>query len=605
MMHGDLLAAARPLAARPLAARPPLPHGRFMNIRLASWLICVVLLFANHQASSQDSAVATKGTTSKTARSITPETTETTETDALSNHTPLIDKMRDAQSDAIRNQKAVWGHWGHLPETFSTWINHSNRLIPVYTFGMTLDPLRDQGSIYTDPKRLEELYGTVPDHTLNEAAPYFDQTDVYRLQVAASEAGKKNIIVLIFDGMDWQTTRAAAIYSTGKVAYTSGRGTGLAIQDYDRTATDFGLVCTSPLRSGAKFDVNSQILLSSGEKKSTGGYDVQRGGAYPWEEQSRRDYLLGVDRQRPHTVTDSAASATSLFSGIKTYNGSINVSFDGTKVEPIARKLQKEKGYRIGVVTSVPVSHATPGGAYANNVSRGDYQDIARDMVGLPSSSHRKNPLPGVDVLIGAGWGEGTGKDGGQGENFAKGNKYFHEEDLRKVDIENGGRYIVSKRQEGKAGRDSLLQDARRAAQSGDRFIGYYGTKGGHLPFQTADGNFNPTFDVKGTETYDEATIYENPTLVDMTEAALTILEKSPNGFYLVVEAGDIDWANHANNIDNSIGAVRCGDKAFKQIVRWVEEKQAWDETAVIVTADHGHFFVIDDADELAKLGSP
>ena len=86
-------------------------------------------------------------------------------------------------------------------------------------------------------------------------------------------------------------------------------------------------------------------------------------------------------------------------------------------MEPIARKLQ-QAGYAVGVVTTVPISHATPACAYANNVHRDDYQDLTRDLIGLPSIAHPATPLPGLDVLIGAGWGESKDKDGPQGENF-------------------------------------------------------------------------------------------------------------------------------------------------------------------------------------------
>jgi alkaline phosphatase len=58
-----------------------------------------------------------------------------------------------------------------------------------------------------------------------------------------------------------------------------------------------------------------------------------------------------------------------------------------------------------------------------------------------------------------------------------------------------------------------------------------------------------------------------------------------------MVEAGDVDWANHGNNIDNSIGAVFSGEAAVQSIFEWIEKKNAWDESLVIVTADHGHFF--------------
>lgn len=330
----------------------------------------------------------------------------------------------------------------------------------------------------------------------------------------------------------------------------------------------------------------------------------------PWHEQSRRDYVIGQDRLVPHTVADSAATATSLMSGVKTYNGSINVMPDGTHAVPIAQALQAD-GFKVGSVTSVPVSHATPAASYANNVIRQDYQDISRDLVGLPSSSHRNDPLPGLDLLIGGGWGEGTGADKSQGENFMKGNKYFHESDrdaLKKNYAEGKpGSYVLVERTEGRPGADVLREATEKAIAEDARLVGFFGTKGGHLPFQTADGNFNPTFDVKGTERYTQADVVENPTLSDMTQSALQFLSAPKKGtderskFWLLVEAGDVDWANHANNLDSSIGAVLSGDRAFASIVNWVEENEAWDDAAVFVTSDHGHFLVIENVDAISN----
>jgi alkaline phosphatase len=140
--------------------------------------------------------------------------------------------------------------------------------------------------------------------------------------------------------------------------------------------------------------------------------------------------------------------------------------------------------------------------------------------------------------------------------------------------------------------------------------LGLFGVKGGHLPFQTADGDFVPTFDVRGAEKYSEADVSENPTVGDMTTAALRVLstpvEPDESGiapFWLMVEAGDVDWANHANNLDNSIGAVLSGEAAFESVTKWVEANDAWDDTLVVVTADHGHFLVLKDTAAIAEAG--
>lgn len=515
----------------------------------------------------------------------------------------LQDPIRALQETAMEQQTAPWGHWGIDPGKYSSWVEHSNRLIPLYTFGITLDSLRDEGSVYADPERLRQLYGTVPEGSVNPTAMYYDQTDIYRLQRAAVDAGYSHIILMVFDGMDWQTTRAAALYKRGRNAYTSGRGSGLGFLDDRRVQTDFGLVCTSPWSAAVQLDVNGQAVLSA-DSFSTGGYDPVRGGDAPWNEHVRNNYLLGLDRERPHVVTDSASAATSMTSGIKTYNVGINVAVDGSQVLPIARQLQSEEDFRIGVVSSVPVSHATPAAAYANNVTRKDYQDLARDLLGLPSSAHRSEPLPGVDVLIGGGWGLSEKEDPLQGDNYLSGNPYLHEQDVAHADVKNGGRYVVAQRTAGKEGRRTLMQAARRAAANDERLLGIFGTSyEGHLPFQTADGGYDPVQDARGTERYSQADLDENPTLAQMTRAALLVLEQSIEGFWLMIEAGDIDWANHANNLDNSIGAVLSGDEAFEVVMDWVDENNAWSYTAVIITADHGHYLVIDDADRIMQAG--
>ncbi|MEM9645290.1 MAG: alkaline phosphatase, partial [Planctomycetota bacterium] len=297
------------------------------------------------------------------------------------------------------------------------------------------------------------------------------------------------------------------------------------------------------------------------------------------------------------------ASATSLTSGKKTYNGSISVSVDGKPIETIAHQLQRDRGFAIGLVTSVPVSHATPAAAYAHNVTRKDYQDISRDLLGLHSAFHRETPLPGVDVLIGGGHGQGAGEEASQGMNFMAGNTYLHQSDMKRSNVDHGGRYVVAQRTKGRRGKEVLEEAAERAVAQNHRLMGFFGVKGGHLPFQTADGRFDPTFDVKGTERYSEADLVENPTLAEMTESALSVLQKDEDGFWLMIEAGDVDWANHANNLDNSIGAVLSGDAAFRAVTRWVETHSSWDETALILTADHGHFLVIDDAEAIADAG--
>ncbi len=79
-----------------------------------------------------------------------------------------------------------------------------------------------------------------------------------------------------------------------------------------------------------------------------------------------------------------------------------------------------------------------------------------------------------------------------------------------------------------------------------------------------------------------------------MTKAALTVLSQNDKGFWLMVESGDVDWANHDNNLDTSIGSVLSGDAGVRGLTEWVGQNGGWDEAALIVAGDHGHYLVLD-----------
>ena len=116
--------------------------------------------------------------------------------------------------------------------------------------------------------------------------------------------------------------------------------------------------------------------------------------------------------------------------------------------------------------------------------------------MGLPSISHPRQPLPGVDVLIGAGFGHNRVRDPKeevQGENFVPGNAYLTDADLAAIDRASGGKYRVAIRTKGRSGHDLLQQKAQLAADEGERLFGFFGGPNGHLPFRTANGDYTPT----------------------------------------------------------------------------------------------------------------
>ena len=158
-----------------------------------------------------------------------------------------------------------------------------------------------------------------------------------------------------------------------------------------------GYYVTAPHSEGTKLNIDDQKITGQGD--ILGGYAYRIAGEKPWSTPVDPLYLIGKGKIK-HAYPDSAATATSLTTGRKTYNAAINVDPYGRPLMTIAHELQ-EKKFSVGVVTSVPISHATPACAYAHNVSRDDYQDLSRTCSGLPSVMHPQSPLPGVDVLIG------------------------------------------------------------------------------------------------------------------------------------------------------------------------------------------------------------
>jgi alkaline phosphatase len=542
------------------------------------------------------------------------------------------DPIRDLQNAYVAHKDEKASRIYHFGSqgaggVFSNHTNHSNRLIPVYVFGRKADlgSVTGKNSCYRAAAKIKALYGALPEYTLNPEAEYADQSDLYRVQKDAVARGAKYLFTVWFDGMDWQTTQAAAIVKTGQV-YTQGKGAGLVFQDYTANGSaQYGFVVTSPTHDKNSADVDAQTVTIP-RNSLLGGYDARIAGSNPWSvgplcapgylkgQNADKDDLAGVLKvgRVLHAYTDSSSSAAEYASGVKSYNNGVNVADDGHFIPTILRELQLN-GWKVGTATSVPFDHASPAAMYAHDVHRDDYQDLARDMLGLKGiaqESGRDELHFGLDVVIGTGFGQVADDRSlkGQGKNGARGQSaYIADADKRMIAVENCGNYVVAQTTPGVNGAKSLQAGAERAAREGHRLFGFYGTNTSHLPYRTADGGFDPSNGIKGTaESYSAADRLENPSLADMTRAALLVLASRPGQpFALFVEAGDVDFALHDNNLDNAIGAVYSGEEAVREIIAWVEKNSNWDESMLIVTADHGHYLVIDDPAVLAKTKRP
>ncbi|HBN79662.1 MAG TPA: alkaline phosphatase, partial [Planctomycetaceae bacterium] len=120
------------------------------------------------------------------------------------------DYLFQLQTDAVEAGKSPVGHWGWEQDNYMKWGTHSNRLIPVYTFGtgkagdgIDLTDYQNENSPYRNTASVRQIFHRVPPGTVNNEAEYFDQTNIYDIQLAALRDGKKHIILVVFDGMDW------------------------------------------------------------------------------------------------------------------------------------------------------------------------------------------------------------------------------------------------------------------------------------------------------------------------------------------------------------------------------------------------------------------
>ena len=274
--------------------------------------------------------------------------------------------------------------------------------------------------------------------------------------------------------------------------------------------------------------------------------------------------------------TDSAAGATALFTGEKTANGRINVSADNSRRLFNLADKSRLTGKAVGIVTSVQFSHATPAGWLAHNSWRGNGYAIADESLwGDPNTTGTSTTnsaysggygpsRPPADVVIGGGhpgWNTDTYV------NFPIRDKLAAESGLPSA-------FIFVERQAGSPdGGARLLNAANNPATL--RLMGLFGGPGGNLePCLVNESGCNP----------------ENPTLAEMTSAALAVLSRDPAGFVVMIEGGAIDWGAHNNNLNQVIGEVIQFNAAIQTVIDWVNDPVSpadWSNTLVVITADH------------------
>lgn len=264
-------------------------------------------------------------------------------------------------------------------------------------------------------------------------------------------------------------------------------------------------------------------------------------------------------------ATDSAASATALSTGVRTISGQIGLDPDG---EPLVHTTERarNRGMATGAVTSVLPAHASPAGFFAHTKSRSDYDVITRQMI----------REAGMDVLMGPGHPE-FDNDGQPTDN-----KSFRQVVNKNVWKQLKAGELVGANHQVPWTLIETREDFM-ALQEGDtpgRVLGMPQVRGS-LQFSRSgeeDHFADPFVEVMNTDI---------PTLAEMSSSALNVLSQNPNGFFLIIEGGAVDWAGHANHSGRMIEEMQDFDYSVEAVVEWVEANSNWDETLLVITGDH------------------
>lgn len=233
-------------------------------------------------------------------------------------------------------------------------------------------------------------------------------------------------------------------------------------------------------------------------------------------------------------ISDSAAGSSAWGGGVSVNNGALNMAPDGTKHKPILQKF-KASGKKVGCVTTVPITHATPAGFCVNMKSRQHQDQIADMYLSLK-----------FDVMMGA------------GTEYFDGSKRTDKKNILGDFTQNGFQVVKNKT-------DMMQLSPNKPV------LGLFSKNG--MPY---------TLD----QTSDNTLMQEKPSLAEMTEKAIALMQDHQEGFVLQVEGGKVDWAAHANDAAALLYDQMAFDDAVEVAVKFAEARK---DTLVIITTDHGN----------------
>ena len=232
-------------------------------------------------------------------------------------------------------------------------------------------------------------------------------------------------------------------------------------------------------------------------------------------------------------ITDSAPAGTALSSGYKTNPSVIGYHTDNTPAATVLEAAELN-GLSTGIIATSEIMHATPAAFSSHAVSRNNYNALMKQQI-----------YNDMEVVLGGG------------------NAFFQADGAGKRE---DGRDLVSEIKQ--LGYDYIQSKDELLSYEGDKLWGMF-------------ANYALAYD------FDRQTLdIDEPTLAEMTEKAVEVLEKNEDGFFLMVEGSKIDWAAHANDAAGAIGDIIAFDDAVNFAVEYAKEHQ---DTLVVVTTDHGN----------------
>lgn len=265
---------------------------------------------------------------------------------------------------------------------------------------------------------------------------------------------------------------------------------------------------------------------------------------------------------RSNGITDSSAAGTALATGSKTNNGTLGITAEGDTLRSIAEIL-KEKGWGVGILTTVAIDHATPAAFYANVLSRDDYYEIGRQLA-----------YTDFDIFAGAGFHKpdkkskaknDAGKKGGKKDSGRKDKK-----DKKQV-IDEGNLYDLAEKHGYTIA--SGLEQAYKYGKTADKLIMVQPTDG--VDRSAKGSNFPYRIDGRAEELR----------LKRQVEFATEYLLLRHKQFFMMVEGGMVDYACHSKDAGASLEETLDMDEAVGIALDFYRRYP--DETLIVVTADH------------------